>query len=1286
MQEGRDVGGGGHGGGGGGGGAPSTPILNRRTEFTSSFMYSSAESFFNSTAQDLFQQFLSNSYHFDAAASSLLHPHPHPHNNSHHHHHNNNGRNRLWMDCPNGGLLDPLPMPLADLSWDFDRLMRLGSGGFPFPSLAPLPPLQPLPPQPSFAHPQLPHHPFHSIPRNHSPARPAAQPATSTLGKKTDDNQWWELFDPNTSRFYYYNATSQKTVWHRPQNCDIIPLAKLQQNTEVRGGGGGGEDSGKKREMGTQTPGPTPRRDHQQHAGRTASLRSTASSSGQGSQTSPRVARKHRYTRQDSTSSHSSSSGRHDGSDSHSSVNGDVHMRGSHSSQSTQSDGLPFTPLPRSIARRDSFEMPQRTIIDSPRPQRSRSLHKTASESSMTGRHSGGSIPAHVGFGGGDPYAFHHHGSFDSRQQPQSGLGDQHSRQGSVGDSPSRQPAYGDTPAVRKTSLQETASQPSPFPPEGFPASLVYVRPDNYHQEVPGSAVSRMERVYSPDLRSSREECLAFSQDIAGQQGSASPLPGAHKSKPRAFPRTNPTCIRREGQTGFKRDGSNTGYDVPYPQDSSFFTSTTGIQSSQSYSSDTAESYGGSSSYYRHERSDSDTSHSSRGVMSYHRPERTPSDTQIMYSRMRELSDSQSSHGSTRNMSDAHSSHGSLRNLQDSTVSVQDSVSSKSSKSGGSGESGGPGGGTVVGGSEHDLTRVDSHLSQPPPPLHADVNVSVSSCGGLDEEPDYANIPRPGTVIHPGLPANGFQAVFSLDTSGSPILGKDDVQLRTKYPDYDMVPDQSFEDSDTSSMLSTSSPRGTTQSSPIPIPPAGETHHASLRRKKGGPGGEKGEAGGGPGAAVERSQSLQADMTHRPLSMVVASPSDANMSLSPSTSSLNRQKLPSESDIESYAQQHLNRHKKGLFGKKVSLNNMLTWSKDSIQKPMIRTNDKSIKKEACDIFKLIQLYMGDRQGKQAPLSVALEIITKGWSTINLRDEIYIQLTRQTTNNKNEKSLQRGWELLAMCMHFFPPSTRFHSYLEGYITKHLDHSMDMPNVPVSHFATHCNQRLERIMQTGAKKGVRRPALEEVEQAMKSIFHPSMFGSSLEDVMLLQKDRFAERQLPWIQTTLSEEVLRMGGTLTEGIFRVPGDIDEVNALKLRCDQWMVPSDCPDPHVPASLLKLWYRELSEPLIPAHLYDECVDNHADPGIAISIVHRLPDINRLVLCYLIRFLQVFAAPENAAVTKMDMNNLAMVMAPNCLRCESQDPRVIFENTRKEMGFLRTLIQNLDTSFMEGIV
>ena len=46
--------------------------------------------------------------------------------------------------------------------------------------------------------------------------------------RRAHPDQWWELFDPKTQRFYYYNATSGKTVWQRPSNSDIIPLAKLQ--------------------------------------------------------------------------------------------------------------------------------------------------------------------------------------------------------------------------------------------------------------------------------------------------------------------------------------------------------------------------------------------------------------------------------------------------------------------------------------------------------------------------------------------------------------------------------------------------------------------------------------------------------------------------------------------------------------------------------------------------------------------------------------------------------------------------------------------------------------------------------------------------------------------------------------------------------------------------------------------------------------------------------------------------------------------------------------------------
>lgn len=92
---------------------------------------------------------------------------------------------------------------------------------------------------------------------------------------------------------------------------------------------------------------------------------------------------------------------------------------------------------------------------------------------------------------------------------------------------------------------------------------------------------------------------------------------------------------------------------------------------------------------------------------------------------------------------------------------------------------------------------------------------------------------------------------------------------------------------------------------------------------------------------------------------------------------------------------------------------------------------------------------------------------------------------------------------------------------------------------------------------------------------------MFGNTLAEVMELQKDRFPDRKLPWVQITLSEQVrwyvklytdkqqnekkkikqnilqvLLLSGKQTEGIFRVSADVDEVNYLKSRLDHWDVP----------------------------------------------------------------------------------------------------------------------------------
>jgi len=91
-------------------------------------------------------------------------------------------------------------------------------------------------------------------------------------------------------------------------------------------------------------------------------------------------------------------------------------------------------------------------------------------------------------------------------------------------------------------------------------------------------------------------------------------------------------------------------------------------------------------------------------------------------------------------------------------------------------------------------------------------------------------------------------------------------------------------------------------------------------------------------------------------------------------------------------------------------------------------------------------------------------------------------------------------------------------------------------------------------------------------------------------------------------------------------VPGDADVVTALKLQCDNWIAPSDddaISDPNIIASLLKLWYRELREPLIPRDFYTRCVEAYSSPDDAVQIVGQLPQLHRLVLSYLVRFLQV---------------------------------------------------------------
>ena len=62
-----------------------------------------------------------------------------------------------------------------------------------------------------------------------------------------------------------------------------------------------------------------------------------------------------------------------------------------------------------------------------------------------------------------------------------------------------------------------------------------------------------------------------------------------------------------------------------------------------------------------------------------------------------------------------------------------------------------------------------------------------------------------------------------------------------------------------------------------------------------------------------------------------------------------------------------------------------------------------------------------------------------------------------------------------------------------------------------------------------------------------FNPSMFGTTLEDVMELQSAKFPDHTLPWVIEALTDAVLKLNGPQTEGIFRYHSTVLHTTRVK-------------------------------------------------------------------------------------------------------------------------------------------
>ncbi|OJT10725.1 Rho GTPase-activating protein 39 [Trametes pubescens] len=414
--------------------------------------------------------------------------------------------------------------------------------------------------------------------------------------------------------------------------------------------------------------------------------------------------------------------------------------------------------------------------------------------------------------------------------------------------------------------------------------------------------------------------------------------------------------------------------------------------------------------------------------------------------------------------------------------------------------------------------------------------------------------------------------------------------------------------------------------------------------------------------------------------------------------------LPNDlvSDIQRFAEsdfahRYFSTHKTGfIFKRTVPVAQVMAWQKTAITVPLLNLN-RALHKDAVKTFKVIQRLMGDRERERTggyPSSPVKSfngsttslprmstnalveeerwLLGEGLSHGELRDEIYCQVMKQLNGNPSKESIFKGWQLVCVLLVTFPPSKDFEAYLRSYIQQATNQHEGRIDV----MAKYCLRRLAYV----SKKGPRGkpPTAAEIETASDAAFHPSIFGETLDGVFRLQERNYPDKKVPIILPFLADGILALGGTKHEGIFRVPGDGDLVSDLKLRIDKGYYSLEgVDDPHVLASLLKLWLRELCDPLVPDELYNDCITSAHDPDACVQIVQRLPTMNRRVVLFVISFLQLFLEEKIQSVTKMTAPNLALVMAPNLLRCNSESMLVVFTNAQYEQTFVLNLLLHL---------
>ncbi|XP_077207084.1 rho GTPase-activating protein 22 [Paroedura picta] len=194
-------------------------------------------------------------------------------------------------------------------------------------------------------------------------------------------------------------------------------------------------------------------------------------------------------------------------------------------------------------------------------------------------------------------------------------------------------------------------------------------------------------------------------------------------------------------------------------------------------------------------------------------------------------------------------------------------------------------------------------------------------------------------------------------------------------------------------------------------------------------------------------------------------------------------------------------------------------------------------------------------------------------------------------------------------------------------------------------------------------------------------PGIFGQPLEDT-IKQEKKYGQHLAPLLVEQCAD-FIREHGLSEEGLFRMPGQANLVKELQesFDCGEKPLLDRNPDVHTVASVLKLYLRELPEPVVPFARYEDFLscgqllskDRGEGTQELAKQVNNLPQANYNLLRYICKFLD--EVQSHSSFNKMGVQNLATVFGPNILRPPIEDPATIMEGTSHIQHLMSILIR-----------